>query len=460
MGNRTSTLAEFVAGFRWEDLPEIVRGKTLELVHDGAGALVAAANPAFSTGRLIAAFVRGQGGAEQATVVGHGFRTSTVMTALANGTMGYACDVEPHHPEGILHPIAVMVPTALAVGELTGATGAQFLGAVALGLEVEYRVSIALGPAEQYALGFHPSAICGTFGAAAAAAFLLQLPAEAVGRAFGLAACQTSGLMAWESDPTENARPFQMGLAARNGVTAALLAQAGFGGPADVFDEGHTIFHAYSRAARPERLVGGLGTDWHGITEMAIKPYPCVSFLHPGLDALLGLVAENDLRPENIEGIRLRFPRAGIHCVDDNPLKSHCARYILPVAVANRQLKVADIFIDRRIGNPMLSALCRKVVVESDAELDRLFPDFYASIVEVTTTSGDLLTRRNDIARGYPESPLSPRELQEKFATMAGSVLEARVVGLLDDALHTLASAPNLGHLAVLLGTPAKGPAP
>ncbi|WP_291295436.1 MmgE/PrpD family protein [Elioraea sp.] len=458
--NRTSKLAEFVAGFRWEDLPEAVRGKTVELVHDGAGALVAAANPTFSTGRLIAAFVRNQGGAEQATVVGHGFRTSTVMAALANGTMGYACDVEPHHPEGILHPIAVMVPTALAVGEYSRATGARFLAAVALGLEVEYRVSIALGPAEQYALGFHPSAICGTFGAAAAASFLLQLPAEAVGRAFGLAACQASGLMAWESDPTENARPFQMGLAARNGVTAALLAQSGFGAPADIFDEGHTVFRAYSRAASPERLVEDLGKHWSGITEMAIKPYSCVSFLHPGLDALLGLVAENDLRPESIEGIRLRFPKAGIHCVDDNPLKSHCAQYILPVAVANRQLKVADIFIDRRIGNPALAALCRKVTVESDPELDRLFPEFYASIVEVRTTSGDLLTRRNDIARGYPESPLSPHELQEKFVTLAGSVMEARAVVQLDGALRTLAGAPDLVELAHLLGTPARQATP
>src|SRR5437660_496383 len=178
--------------------------------------------------------------------------------ALANGTMAYACDVEPHHPEGILHPVAVMVPTALAVGELVGAGGADFLAAVALGLEVEYRVSVALGPAEQYALGFHPSAVCGAFGAAAAAAFLVKLDAEAVERAFGLAACQASGLMAWESDPTENARPFQMGMAARNGVTAARLAASGFGGPAAVFDHGHTVFRAFSRNPAPERLTAGL----------------------------------------------------------------------------------------------------------------------------------------------------------------------------------------------------------
>jgi 2-methylcitrate dehydratase PrpD len=182
----TRALARFVAGFRASRLPAAVRSRTLELVLDGTGALASAANPAFATGRLIAAFVREQGGRSQASIVGHGFRSSVANAALANGTMGYASDVEPHHPEAILHPIAVMIPTALAVGEHAGSTGAEFLAAVAIGCEVEYRVSMALGPAEQYALGFHPSAVCGCFGATAAAAFLLGLDEDACVRAFGL----------------------------------------------------------------------------------------------------------------------------------------------------------------------------------------------------------------------------------------------------------------------------------
>ncbi len=227
----TNRLAGFIAALTPDDVPEAVLARTRELVLDGAGALLAAADPAYTTGRLIAAFAADQGGRPEASVVGHGFRTGAAHAALANGTMGYACDFEPHHPEAILHPIAVQVPTALAVAERVGANGKAFLAAVALGCEVEYRVSVALGPAQQYALGFHPSAVCGVFGASAAAANLLGLESEAVVRALGLAACQASGLMAWESDPSENARPFQMGMAARNGVTAALLAGQGFGGP-------------------------------------------------------------------------------------------------------------------------------------------------------------------------------------------------------------------------------------
>ena len=450
----TGALCDFVVAFSWRDLPPAVRAMTQTVVKDGAGALIAAANPDYSTGRLIADFARDQGGAPTSTVVGQGFKTSEVMAALANGTMGYACDVEPHHPEGILHPVAVMVPTALAIGERVGASGADFLAAVALGLEVEYRVSVALGPAEQYALGFHPSAVCGVFGAAAAASFLLKLDPASVERALGLAACQASGMMAWESDPTENARPFQMGMAARNGVTAARLAASGFGGPVAVFDHGHTVFRAFSRNASPERLTAGLGERCDGIMELAIKPYSCVSFLHPALDALLGLVREHELTPADIAEIRLFFPKDGIHCIDDNPLKSHCAQYILPVAVVNRGLQIADIFVDRRVSHPEVAALCKKVSVESDPELDRLFPDYYASRIELRTGDGRRLSRRNDIARGYPETPLTGEELDAKFRALAGSVCPPTRIAALSAALDGLAEAPDLTALAEALGAP------
>ncbi|MBV8168133.1 MAG: MmgE/PrpD family protein [Alphaproteobacteria bacterium] len=453
----TTTLADYIAGFSPTALPDAVRAFTLAVVRDGTGALIAAANPDYSTGRLVAGFARDQGGTPEASVVGNGFKTSAVMAALANGTMGYACDIEPHHPEGILHPIAVMIPTALAVGERVGADGARFLAAVTLGCEVEYRVSVALGPAQQYALGFHPSAVCGCFGATAAAAFLLGLDADAAERALGLAACQASGMMAWESDPTENARPFQMGMAARNGVTAAMLAKSGFGGPHGVFDHGHTVFRAFSRDPAPDRLLADLGQKFDGIMELAIKPYSCVSFLHPALDALLGLIRERNLAPNDVERLTLRFPRRGVHCVDDNPLKSHCAQYILPVAIANRGLRVADIFIDQRVSNPVVADLCRRVAVQPDNELDKLFPDFYASIIELRTRGGETIERRNDIARGYPESPLSAGELAEKFTALVGSVATPDRVRALDAAITALPTARDLGTYAELLRAPVDG---
>jgi 2-methylcitrate dehydratase PrpD len=447
----TGQLADFIAGFRADTLPADVLATTKTMVRDGTACLLAAANPAFSTGQRICGFARDQGGKPESSVVGQDFKTSASMAALANGTMGYACDFEPHHPEAILHPIAIMVPTALAVAERTGASGRDLLAAVALGCEVEYRVSMAIGPVQMYSLGFHPSAVAGCFGATAATATLLGLDAEAVVRALGLAGCQASGMMAWESDPTENARPFQMGMAARNGVTAAMLADADFGGPAAIFDHGHTVFHAFSRAARPELLLADLGHKWDGMMELAIKPYSSVSFLHPGLDALLDLVRQHDLQAGDVEEIILRFPRSGVHCVDRNPLKSHCAQYILPLAVARRRIAVSDLFEDRRLTDPTVAELSRRTTVIADDELDKLFPDYYASIVQVRTRSGGTLERRNDIARGYPESPLSAAELDAKFRELAGSVASASRVEALSRCLDSLDAAPVVTELAALL---------
>lgn len=451
MTQYTKHLSTFIADTSASSIPDAVRERTLMMIKDGSGALLAAANPAYSTGRKIAAHVQMLGGAAQSGVVGHGFKTNAVQAALANGTMGYACDIEPHHPEAILHPIAIMTPVAMALAELENASGADLIAAVAIGCEIEYRVSMAIGPAEQYALGFHPSAVCGAFGAAAASAYLLGLDAEAVERALGLAACQASGLMAWESDPTENARPFQMGMAARNGVTAGLLARDGFGGPAEIFDRAHSPLVAFTRDANPERLTQGLGREWDGMMELAIKPYSCVSFLHPGLDALLNLVHTHNIQAEDVATLSIRFPKSGIHCVEDNPLKSHSAPYILPVTLARRRLEVADIFVDARIDDPAVAALCQKVqVIEDDGELEALFPDFYATEISIRTTDGQSFSERKDIARGYPETPMSDAELAEKFATLIGSVAPDRVTPL-SDTIDRLPDAPEVTEFTALM---------
>lgn len=450
-GPLTSGWASYVSGFKATSIPEAVRARALQMILDGSGTLLAAADPKISTGRLVAKFVSNLGGNADASIVGHGFKTSIVNAALANGTMGYACDYEPHHPEGILHPIAVMIPASLAVAEATGASGADFVAAVVLGCEIEYRLSMALGPVEQYNLGFHPSAVCGCFGATAAAAFLLKLDELQVTRAFGLAGCQASGLMAWESDETENSRPFQMGMAARNGVTAALLASQGFGGPIGIFDHGHTVFKAFSRKPDQTHMLKDLGTKFDGIMELAIKPYSSVSFLHPGLDLLLGIARRESLASEDVAAIKLRFPSSGTHCIDNNPLKSHCAQYILPVALSRAGLQVLDLFVDRRLADKEVARLAAAVEVIKDDDLDKGFPDAYETIVEVETKNGKKFSGKSGIARGYPESPLSDAEVKAKFEHLLGALASPARIAALQADIKGLWASPNVSSYAALM---------
>ena len=164
--------------------------------------------------------------------------------------------------------------------------------------------------------------------------------------ALGLAMQQASGLLAWADDPTEHSRPFNPGLAARNGTTAACLARLGFGGPPTPFEGKYDAFTAFSGSANPEALDQGWGERFH-LTDYAYKLYSSCAFTHPGLDALLGLAEDERLTAAQVDRIVLRFPKSGAHMIDDNPLKSHCAQYILPVGLVFGRVIIDDILFDR-----------------------------------------------------------------------------------------------------------------
>ncbi len=171
----SSLLAEHLAAFRLREVPPDVITHARPILLDTLGAMLAASATKYSATRILADFARRLGGRPESSLVGQRMKTSCVTAALVNGTLGYYCDIEPHHVGGILHAPAVVVPTSLAIAEKERASGDGFLGAVILGIEVTCRVSYAINPTALYNRGFHPSAICGAFGAAAAAGHLFRL---------------------------------------------------------------------------------------------------------------------------------------------------------------------------------------------------------------------------------------------------------------------------------------------
>lgn len=451
----TRLLAEFISGFGPKDLPREVEEYVRVLAYDGIGVSYASLHPSVTASAGMKSFAVAQGGPPEATLFGHPGKISAVNAVFANGTLGYAADFEPHHPEAILHPVAIAVPVALAASEMVNGSGRDFLAATALCCEITYRVSMAMNPKELYRRGFHPSAVCGTFGAAAAAANLFALNPEQTVRTLGLAALQASGLMAWQDDPREDARPFQMGMAARNGMTAALLAKSGFGAPDRIFDGGHVVLEAFSDVANPTALTSGLGTEWEGVSGLAVKPYPCVSFLHPALDALSGLIAEHGVQPDRIERIELRFARSGCHCVDDNPLKGHCAQYVLPVFAAAGRLLYTDLFIDKRKTDPEVRRLAAETrVLPDDGELEKRFPDFYVGEIALSLAGGQRLENRAEVARGYPEKPLEEREIKQKFNDVLKGLLRPAERTELSEAAWYAGSKPTVENLAQVLARP------
>ncbi|MFI5420492.1 MAG: MmgE/PrpD family protein [Nitrososphaerales archaeon] len=419
--SRIDQLCEHVVHTRFRSIPKDVIEQSKKMLLDTLGAMIRASSKRYQAGNILTKFVKEQGGKPLASIIQRGFKTNLVNAALVNGTFGYYCDVESHHVEAVAHVAAVIVPTSLALSEAYQLTGKDLLTALVVGYDVETRVSNALDPTQLYKRGFHPSCVAGAFGAAAAAGSLLKLNQNRQKMAFGLAGCQASGLLAWATDQTENSRPFQMGLAARNGVTAALLAREEFGAPPSIFEGKNGLFNAFSDRPKPKRLVEDLSRRFT-IMEAAFKLYSCCAFLHPGADALLSIIRQNDLDHKQIAEITLRFPAPGASIIDNNELKSHNAQYILPILAVFGEVNIEDILFERRT-DPEVNRLSKNTHLIYDEELGPAFPEKYTSVIVVKTKDGKSFEERVEYAKGTPQNPVRFGDIEDKFRKLTAREL-------------------------------------
>src|ERR1700761_4761922 len=315
----TTTLSAFTAGIRLDALPPEVVNRARFLVLDLVGNIVRARHDAESTASFLAT-VRSLGlAAGNSGVFGDAARYSPVGAAFLNGALAHSLDFDDTHAAGSLHPGAPVIPAALAAGEMTGASGADVLAAIIAGYEVTCRVALALPAGEHYDRGFHPTATCGAFGAAAAAARVFGLEADGVAGALGTVLSQAGGSLQFLANGAWTKR-FQVGWAATNGLMAATLVREGFKGASEALEGKHGFMHAYAPNPTPERAVQDLGTVWE-LMNTAVKPYPSCRYGHAGIDAALALRAANDLKPTEIEHIRLGLPKSGMLLIGDPPEK-------------------------------------------------------------------------------------------------------------------------------------------
>jgi 2-methylcitrate dehydratase PrpD len=408
-------------GLSYPAIPAATRARAKLILLDTLGAMLSASRPVFPGPAKLLRLTAADHSDGPCLIVGTGIRTTLDSAALVNGYLGYALDIESHHAAAIVHAAAVAAPAALVVAQHQSRSGADLLTAMVLGIDVTCRVSLALGPSDLYARGFNVTAVCGTFGAAAAAGWLFGLDVDQFEATMGLAATQASGLMGWTSDPSEESRPFNVGLAARSGITAARCASAGLGAPQAVFDDTtkFNVFRAWSLDGKgsPGQLFADFGQRF-ATDELVMKRYACCAFLHPALDGLLAILNDEGLSSQDIETIVMRFPKSGAPTIDANPLRSHCAQYILALACVRRAVSFEDVLFDRS-ADPGMNRLLSVISVEHDEELDRHFPDSYATAIEIAASGRRRFSRRVQWPKGSPQNPLDEAELIDKFFALA-----------------------------------------
>lgn len=448
---RTDRLAAYAATFRYEQLPDEAVAATKAIVLDTIGAMLVGSLPRYTASAHVAELARTLGGPPECTVIGRDFKSSVANAALANGVLGYMADIEGGGAAA-QHTAAVLVPTALTVGERERVDGRALIAGIALGYDVSSRLALTANTRGRERYPYHPTAIWGHFGAATVAGHFLGLDSARFANALGLAGINSGGMFVWLNDPSEDSRPYVVGMAAHCGTMAAYLARAGMGGPLGIADHDRwSIYDAFGGLQGPEltEVTRDLGEVFWVTRALTFKRHPCCANIHCGIDALIDILTEHDLRPEEIESIDHRISPGYERGIYNNPLKSHNGQYIMAVVGVHREVPFDAISVDYRQTDPRVAALAQRIHLRADPAIG---PNgLGAAIVEVRTRDGREFRRAVTYFRGHAENPLSPAELEERFFRLATTRLACRVAEEVHEICTNLEQLDEVARLTGLL---------
>lgn len=424
MGAVTAQLAEWIAGVRYQDIPDTAVTLAKSGILDVIGVTLAGMQTELA-GR-VRTLAAEWGGSAQATVLGTNTRTSAPLAALVNGTAAHALDFDDTNHPLYGHPSCHLVPALLALGERSPHTGRDLIRAYLVGFEVEVRMARAVNMAH-YVAGWHATGTLGTLGAAAACSSLLDLTPEDTRHALGIASSMASGLRGNFGTMT---KPLHAGLAARNGVMAAQFAERQFTASQDGIAGAYsfTLLYGGGESARIDELSPArFGRPWE-ITQpygLAIKQFPSCGATHPGIEAAIALVARHDLDPSAIRsvhvGVSALAPRILIYSRPTTGLEGKFSmEYCVASALAHRRVNL-DTFTDAAVAEPVVRQLLERIVVSVD---DRVRESTeFSCVVTVSMEDGTTYSEQVDLAKGKTAKPLSRGELEAKYRNCAGRAL-------------------------------------
>ncbi len=457
-------VARFAADVRGGEVGEEILRDARRRVTDIVGIALAASG--MEPARVVGEVVEAWGGVEQASLVGRGGKLPAASAALLNGTLAHALDYDDTHLPSVLHPSASVVPAALAVAEAVGASGGDLLSAVAAGDELVVRIGMVgynpdLGNSVFFEKGLHATSICGTLGAALAAAMLYGLDEQGIANAVAISASMGAGII--EANRTGGTvKRIHCGWAAHSGVVAAEMAARGLTGPPTVFEGRFGFLRAYlDESVDHAAIVRDLGNRWE-LARTFFKPYPANHFTHAGIDAAIQLRQEG-LNPDDIEALDLGVPAPVLRTIAEpagekaSPATGYAAQFSGPFTVATALvggggLGVSlDDFTDDDVRDERKLHLASLVTCHADEECNDVFPNQFPAVLRARLKGGEVREARVMHNRGGPENPLSDGELKAKFLTNATRALPEEQARELGEALDSLESTTDQGDVIALM---------
>ena len=450
METYSETIGRFAGELKLADVPPAVVEKAKLVFLDTIG--IALASSTMDFGLMAINVARKLGGPKASLLIGTSDRVAAANAVIANGTLAHGLDYDDTLEEAIVHTGCCAGITALAAGEEVGATGAAVLEAAIVGTEVLCKVGL-VAPGKFHARGFHPTAICSTFGAAAAAGKLYGLNLNQWVDAFGLCGSQSSGIIEYLADGTWTKR-IHPGWSAHGGVIATLLAKEGFRGPAKVLEGTHGFFSAFGGKNDYDfEKILELGQRWE-IPRLTFKSYPCGSISHPYMDCALRIKQKHSPHPDQIMEVICRTAEGPVHRLweplanKQKPVSSYGAKFSLPYSIAVMLIRGRaglEEFSESAIRDHELLDLAAKVRYEVDPKID--YPRHFEGHVQLKMKDGSVFTEDQLHPRGGYEDPLPPEEIEAKFHANARLALAEHDVEEIIRLVQQLEALPSISRL-------------
>jgi 2-methylcitrate dehydratase PrpD len=445
----TAKVAEFAANLKYDQIPQAALEEAKKALRDCLG--VALAGSREEDAKICAEIARQESAREESSVYGQRFRTSAIHAAFANGTAAHAMDFD-HSFTLMGQPTAPIIPATFALGEALGASGRQILEAYAAGFETTAGLVFSLRDASQD--GWHGPANLGVFGASVACSKLLGLNAAQIQMSLGIAASMACGVVANFGTMT---KPLHVGLAARNGVTAAKLAKSGFTANAQAIEAGvgfyDMFYHQSPVDGRPiERLGKTYALETDGIR---IKPYPCGGLAHPTIDATFELCAKHGITADMVESVQAdvvkhTYSRIAFKVPQNGIQGKFCMPYLLSRAIIDKKVGL-DIFTDEAVRDQNILKLAERIEMRLDPGLKASSPGSRPCRVTIRLKNGQTHTLEKEHAKGSAEAPMTLEELRGKFTDCARQALDRDAAERARESIERLETLDDIRPLCRLL---------
>jgi len=440
-------LSAYVSAAGRRPLPAAVVEKTKHHILDTIAAMISGSR--LLPGRKGIAYVKGLGGTKEACVIGSRIVTSAANAALANGMSAHADETDDSHAPSLTHPGCGIVPAALALAEREGKSGEALLRAVALGYDICARLTQSLNAYEFREDGHSTHSFGPMFGAAAAAGSLLGVDERQARYLISYTAQQASGISCWMRDEEHIEKAFDFGgMPARNGVAAATMVAHGFTGVEDALSGERSFYVAYGREPKPERLIEGLGEDYE-ILRTNIKRWSVGSPIQAPLDSLSELIRDG-LKAAQVEKLVVRVAHQGANTTDNRNMPDICMQHLCAVMLLDGTVSFKSSHDEKRMRDPGVLELRRKVLLQGDDALTRAMPS-RQGIVEIRLRDGRELRHHTKAVRGTAENPMSRAEVDVKSYDLIAPVAGKTRARKLCDTVWNLERLKDLRALRPLL---------